>query len=218
MATSKKIENCSQSALLRAPEFRKKPRHEAPSHRCHAFVLMNEPALMVRESSGTEDRAEAEAFLVRLKVDAYRDSHLGIKQKRTWQEAVVRYLSVKASIRSAENYRGICRKLDPYLGRLTLDQIDADVIWNLCEREQKKGRRPATINRCLAQIRALLRMAYHDWQWLDRLPRVRLLPGDRSSALVRYARCESYLSIDRRFRQIRCAIRFLSERACLCRS
>src|SRR5450759_1643407 len=132
----------------------------------------------IRESSGTEDRAEAEAFLVKLKADAYRDSHLGIKQKRTWQEAVVRYLSVKASLRSAENYRGICRRLDPYLGRLTLDQIDADVIWNLCEREQKKGRRPATINRYLAQIRALLRMAYYDWQWLDRIPRVRLLPGE----------------------------------------
>ena len=38
------------------------------------------------------------------------------------------------------------------------------------------------------------------------------------AALVRYARCKSRLSIDRRFRQIRCAMRLLSGRACLCRS
>ena len=152
--------------------------HRRQNSRYWWFDVVLPDGRRIRQSSRTENRAEAEAFLVKLKADAYRDSHLGIKQKRTWQEAVVRYLAVKATIRSAENYRGICRRLDTYLGRLTLDQINADVIWNLCEREQKRGRRPATINRYLAQIRALLRMAYFDWQWLDRIPRVRLLPGE----------------------------------------
>jgi integrase len=132
----------------------------------------------IRQSSGTESRTEAEEFLVRLKSDSYRDSRLGIKQKRTWKEAVVRYVSVKTNIRSAKNYCGLLRRLDPYLGKLTLDQINADVLFEICEKKRREGRKPATINRYLAQIRSLLRMAYYDWQWLDRIPRVRLLQGE----------------------------------------
>jgi len=152
--------------------------HRRQDSRFWWFDVVLPDGRRIRQSAGTESRAEAEAFLARLKADAYRDSHLGIKQKRSWQEAVVRYLSIKATIRSAENYRGICRRLHAYLGQLTLDQINADVILNLCERERKKGRQPATINRYLGQIRAVLRMAYYDWQWIDRIPRVRMLHGE----------------------------------------
>ena len=132
----------------------------------------------LRQSTGTEVRAEAQAFLAKLKADAYRDSHLGIKPKRSWQEAVVRYLEVKATLRSVVAYRTICRKLDPYLRRLTLDQINGDVIWRICQGELKRGRKPATVNRTLAVLRALLRMAHYEWEWLDRIPKVKLLAGE----------------------------------------
>lgn len=45
----------------------------------------------IRQSAGTECRDDAEALLAKLKLDAYRGHHFGIKPQRSWQEAVVRY-------------------------------------------------------------------------------------------------------------------------------
>ncbi|HJU70462.1 MAG TPA: site-specific integrase [Paucimonas sp.] len=132
----------------------------------------------LRQSAGTESREEAEAYLAKLTLDAYREAHFGIKPERSWQEAVVRYLAVKGSLRSFKDVQRICRLLDPYLGKLMLRQIDGDVIWSVIQGESKKGNRPATINRYLALIRSLLRMARDEWQWIDTFPKIRLLPGE----------------------------------------
>ena len=132
----------------------------------------------IRQSAGTEDREEAEALLAKIKLDAYREAHFGVKPHRSWQEAVVRYLEVKTSLRSIRDVKRICRQLHPYLGNLTLNQINGDVVWRVVQGELKKGNTPATINRYLATIRCLLRMARDEWQWLDSVPKVRLLPGE----------------------------------------
>lgn len=132
----------------------------------------------IRQSAGTESREEAEAYLAKLKLDAYREAHFGIKPERTWQEAVVRYLAVKGNLRSFKDVQRICRLLDPYLGELTLQQIDGDMIWSVIQGESKKGNKPATINRYLALIRSLLRMARDEWQWITAFPKIRLLPGE----------------------------------------
>lgn len=132
----------------------------------------------IRQSAGTEHREEAEALLAKLKLDSYRETHFGIKPQRSWQEAVVRYLTIKANLRSIEDVRRICRKLDSYLGLLVLDQITGDVIWTVIQGELGKGNKSATVNRYLALIRSLLRMARDEWQWIDRMPKIRLLTGE----------------------------------------
>ncbi len=48
----------------------------------------------LRASTGTENREEAEAYLAKLQHEAYRAGYLGIKPRRSWQEVVVRYLSL----------------------------------------------------------------------------------------------------------------------------
>lgn len=156
----------------------------------------------VRQSAGTESREEAEAYLAKLTLDAYREAHFGIKPERSWQAAVVRYLAVKTSLRSFKDVQRICRLLDPYLGRLTLKQIDGDVIWSVIQGESKKGNKPATINRYLALIRSLLRMARDEWQWIDAFPKIRLLAGEvernrwlnRTEAQTLIAVCPPYLA------------------------
>ena len=132
----------------------------------------------LRQSAGTENREDAEALLAKLTLEAYRERHFGFKPERSWQEAVVRYLAVKAMLRSFSDVKRICRMLDPYLGTLTLNQINGDVIWSVVEGELKKGNKPATVNRYLALIRSLLRMARDEWQWIDSTPKIRLLPGE----------------------------------------
>jgi len=132
----------------------------------------------VRQSAGTEDRREAEALLAKLKVEAFRESNFGIKPQRSWQEAVVRYLSGKQHLRSIADVRRICRRLDPYLGELHLREITGDVIWRITQGELKRGNQPATVNRYLATIRNLLRIARDEWQWIDVIPKIRLLSGE----------------------------------------
>jgi integrase len=132
----------------------------------------------VCKSSKTENRKEAEALVAKLRADSFKQSFFGIKQRRSWQEAVVRYLTLKANLRSIEDTRRILRKLDLYFGSLMLDEISGDQIWALVQGQLKKGNKPATINRYLAVLRCLLRAAREEWQWVDSVPKVRLLPGE----------------------------------------
>lgn len=132
----------------------------------------------IRQSAGTESRSDAEALLAQLKVEAFRAVKFGIKPERSWQEAVVRYLASKANLRSYRDVQRICRMLDPYVGRLNLSQINGDVVWTVTQGERKRGNAPATVNRYLATIRSVLRTARDEWQWLDSVPKIRLLPGE----------------------------------------
>jgi integrase len=132
----------------------------------------------IRQSAGTETREDAEALLAKLKLDAYRGHHFGIKPERSWQEAVVRYLELKASLRSFADVQRTLRRLDPYLGHLSLHQINGDMIWRIVQGELKRGIMPATVNRRLSVVRNLLRMARDEWQWVDTIPKVRMLGGE----------------------------------------
>jgi integrase len=91
---------------------------------------------------------------------------------------VVRYLSGKQHLRSIADVRRICRRLDPYLGELQLREITGDVIWRITQGELKRGNQPATVNRYLATIRNLLRIARDEWQWIEVIPKIRLLSGE----------------------------------------
>ena len=132
----------------------------------------------VRQSAGTENREDAEALLAKLKLDAYRGHHFGIKPQRSWQEAVIRYLDIKRGLRSFKDLQRICRLLDPYLGTMALNHINGDVVWRVAQGESKKGNKPATVNRYLATMRSVLRMARDEWQWLDTIPKIRMLHGE----------------------------------------
>lgn len=132
----------------------------------------------LRQSAQTEDRKEAVALLSKVKLDSFREAHLGVKRKRSWQEAVVRYLDIKVNLKDIEKQRRLCLRLDPYLGKLLLNDIDGDVVWAICQKELRKGNKPATVNRYLALVRGVLRMARDEWQWLDAVPRIKLLPGE----------------------------------------
>lgn len=132
----------------------------------------------IRQSAGTETREDAEALLAKLKLDAYRGHHFGIKPQRSWQEAVVRYLELKRGLRSFSDVQRVLRFLDPYLGRAMLDQVNGDMVWRVVQGELKKGNKPATVNRYLSVLRNLLRMARDEWQWIDSIPKVRMLQGE----------------------------------------
>jgi len=130
----------------------------------------------VRQSTGTQDRAKAQEYQDKLKVELWRVSKLGEKPRRIWQEAVIRYLREVAHKAGYEEDKRQIKWLDKYLREKYLDEITRDVVEKVKEAKLETGVANATCNRMLAVVRAVLRKAAYDWEWTDRAPKVRLLP------------------------------------------
>jgi integrase len=63
-----------------------------------------------------------------------------------------------------------------------LDRIDEGMIESFVQ-HRRKTVSPASVNRELATLRRALRLA-HEWKVIDRVPRIRLLPGERNREFV----------------------------------
>src|SRR5258708_4355090 len=68
------------------------------------------------------------------------------------------------------------RWADRFLGGKLLDQIDRNVVDRLTDARLSEDVSNATVNRMLEVVRAILRKCRDDWEWADRIPKVRLLP------------------------------------------
>jgi integrase len=93
-------------------------------------------------------------------------------------EAVMRWIAESQHKRSLDEDKAHLRWVDPYLKDYTLNQITRDVVDEVAEKKSKKGVRPATVNRMLEIIRAILRKAEREWDWLDRAPAIRMRKVD----------------------------------------
>src|SRR6185312_16171286 len=67
------------------------------------------------------------------------------------------------------------RWLDKFLAGTELTNINRALIDRITDAKVAEGATPATVNRTLALLRAILRRCHRDWEWLDRAPAVRLL-------------------------------------------
>ncbi|MFZ1492138.1 MAG: site-specific integrase [Candidatus Competibacter denitrificans] len=130
----------------------------------------------IRASTGTADRRQAQELHDTRKAALWRIAQLGTKPRYTWKQAVVRWLDENQNSRWLRDIKRHLRDADPILGRLALDQIDRDALDRLTRSRTKTSVAPATINRLLAVVRAILNTARKDWGWLDSVPVVRLLP------------------------------------------
>jgi hypothetical protein len=142
-----------------------------------------------RCSAGTTDRHAAKEFHDKLKAETWRTDKLGERPQRTWDEAAVRFLkdAPKASI---GKYRAQVAFWTKHLRGEPLPAIDAERVAGLIEEYTDT---PATRNRYVACIRALLRKAVR-WGWLDRAPmfttyskptqRIRWITEEQATALL----------------------------------
>lgn len=130
----------------------------------------------IRRSTGTQDRKAAEEYEAKLKAELWRVARLGEREQHSWQEAVVRWLRETETKRSHQDDINILRWLDPHLGGLMLDQITNERLESVSDARRALGVKPATLNRMMALIRAILRRAERQWRWIDRAPAVRMEP------------------------------------------
>ena len=130
----------------------------------------------IRRSSGTEDKGAAEEYEATLKLEAWRRSRMGEKPKRTWKEAVVRWIEETSHKASHEDDLCHLRWLAPHLDGRTLPQIDRECLRKLVRARLKDGVCPASVNRLLSLLHAILRRAERSWEWIDRAPTLPRLP------------------------------------------
>lgn len=89
---------------------------------------------------------------------------------------MVRWMKEKAHKATLDGDRLHLRWLDPYLRGQELALINRDVIDRLIETRRSEGVTNATVNRLLEILRAVLRKAEREWEWIDRAPIIRMLP------------------------------------------
>jgi integrase len=142
----------------------------------HWWVKLSLKGRRVQESTGTSEREQAQELHDRLKASLWEQDRLGVKPRRLWNEAVVRYLAETSHKASQADDKGHLRWLDRVLNGVQLEAINRDLLDRIMAERVAGKASNATVNRTLEVVRAILRKAVHEWNWLDRTPRVRMLP------------------------------------------
>ena len=131
----------------------------------------------IRRSAKTANRQQAQEFLDRLKAGCWRTLQLGEKPKRTWQEAVERWLQEKKGVKTSYINDVRClRWLHPFLYDKHLHEISRDDVDHIIQTRLAEGVKNATVNRMMETMRGILRKAEKDWEWIDKATHVPMLP------------------------------------------
>jgi integrase len=129
----------------------------------------------IRCSARTEDKKAAQELHDKLKAESWRIEQLGEKPKRSWDEAALKWLQETSHKKThLKDVAHIAWLQQHFSGKL-LTQLTKDLISEVAEIKRKEAS-PTTANRILALIRAILRRAATEWEWMDRIPFIRLYP------------------------------------------
>lgn len=127
----------------------------------------------IQRSTGTADKVAAQEYHDKLRASLWEQERLGVKPKRSWREAVVRWLEETSEKATHQEDRKKLIWLHAYLGDLNLDDITLDVIDGVRSAKLKEASK-GTTNRYLALVRAILLRARDEWEWIDKAPKIRL--------------------------------------------
>jgi integrase len=89
------------------------------------------------------------------------------------EEAVVRWLLETKHKATHDSDKAKLRWLDTYLGGRQINGIDRTLMDRI-KFDLEKIATAGTTNRYLALIRAILRRACNEWEWVDRVPKFKL--------------------------------------------
>ena len=114
----------------------------------------------VRKSTGTTDRREAQEYADRLKAQLWRHARLGERPTVTWDAAVLDWLEAHQHLRTLSDRKDQLRFASRWLKGKPLTAIDREVLDALGKRKAATGVGPATVNRHLAAVSAVLGHAF----------------------------------------------------------
>lgn len=123
----------------------------------------------VRESLKTSDKKQAQALADIRRAELWQGRMLKAKPKKTFRDACARWKVERAHKRSIREDEDKIRFFVAKLGDRQLATLTRDDIENALPQDVK----PATRNRYRAFVRAMLRAAEREWEWIDRAPTLR---------------------------------------------
>lgn len=137
------------------------------------WVRFTHDGRRVQQSTGTADRLKAEQYHDQLKSQLWDQERLGRKPARSWNDAVVRWLRETTHKATHESDVRMLRWFDRYLRGKQLGQVSRDLLSSIAESKVRESSE-ATSNRYMALVRAILRKAANEWEWIERVPKVRM--------------------------------------------
>lgn len=127
----------------------------------------------VRRSAETGSKVQARELHDKLKAESWRIAKLGEKPKRTWDEAAYKWLMETEHKKTHLEDVSKVAWLQQFFRGKYLHELTRDVI-AMVGQVKSKETSPATANRLLAVVRAILRRAALDWEWIDKPPVIKL--------------------------------------------
>lgn len=124
-----------------------------------------------RRTTGTADRAKAEEFEQHERERLWRLRRLGDRGAVRFIDVAQRWLN-ETQKRTRDKDEMILAWLCGEIGEEAVSSIDRDAIEELRKTALVEGMAPATVDRYMALLRAILRKCEHDWGLLDHAPRV----------------------------------------------
>ncbi|MGZ4979613.1 MAG: tyrosine-type recombinase/integrase [Methylobacter sp.] len=138
------------------------------------FKFTTPSGKVIRRSTGTEDKRQAQELADTCKAEAWRIAKLKEKPRYTWQQAVVKWLQ-ESQKRTIDEDRANFRWLHRYLGDKVLAEIDQADIDRVITAKLKDSVSNARVNRITALVSAVLNAARREWGWIDTVPPIRKL-------------------------------------------
>lgn len=133
-----------------------------------------------RGSCKTEDEQQAREHHDRLRAEVWRGKVLKDAKKRTVVEAIDRWLREhehKRSFRDDKRYAAWWKEQLAAAQVRLLDDITPDVVADIRDEELERVA-PATMNRKLAFLSAVVNAAHREWLWMERSVKIRQIPGE----------------------------------------
>jgi integrase len=154
----------------------------------------------VDESTKTVSRAEAQRYEDKRRAELRNNAMFGTKPKKTWAEAVIRWCEESQEKRTILQDIQRFQNLDaiPLFQNIYLEDISRDLIDQFISYRDDIGAGKVSTNRYLALIRSVLNKAYKDWEWIEKIPTIRLRFGveksrDRYLSFAEYRRLQKEL-------------------------
>jgi len=119
----------------------------------------------IRETLKTSDKREAQKAHDIRRGELWRVNVLKEKPNKSLGEAFDRWLLEKSHKRSIETDRLRIEILRPKIGSMKLSNVTRSIV-----ERHTQGAAPATRNRYRALLRAILRIAEREWEWIDKAP------------------------------------------------
>ncbi|HZP11569.1 MAG TPA: tyrosine-type recombinase/integrase [Nevskiaceae bacterium] len=140
------------------------------------------------ETTGETDRAKAEMYLARRWTEVREAIIHGERPVRTFADAAKRFIEegIRGGKRAVERDLQDVELLNEYIGHLPLDRVHEEALEDFIEDRKSGKRATGTINRALAVVRAILKLAATVWRdpdtgltWLQAPATIRALDDSR---------------------------------------